>query len=298
MTRSLRRIAALGVLLLGAAVTISAAEPSPRKVVNPAHVYFNLAPMKMICKANSTKLIIDYWFNREEPMALAPLNPQGTLTITASRGGVSNPTTPIGFGPNYIEITYTAREVGHEKVIAQVDYSGYTSTAVAEFEVRHCNYHLKIGGDVTVEAGNDRVYSRTWGETDISVSGSSIEGEMDLNGMFNISPLDEVLTCDSFPSVGWGQVRVTGEILDIGRGLTDIHLDLDYDLVKNFMGGSTTCTNTKTGKDVPFDRKEPDEVDPSEFMRKQLDFIYPQQRIADDYGKSGGSAIYYLTPIP
>jgi hypothetical protein len=164
MTKSLRRIAACGILLLGAAVTISAAEPLPKQEVNPAHVYFTLAPMKMVCKANSTKLIIDYLFNRADPMALAPLNPKGTLTITASRGGVSNPTTPIGFGPNYLEITYTAREVGHEKVIARVDYSGYASTAVAEFEVRKCNYHLRIGGEVTVEAGGDHVYSRTWGK--------------------------------------------------------------------------------------------------------------------------------------
>jgi hypothetical protein len=120
---------------------------------------------------------------------------------------------------------------------------------------------------------------------------------MDLNGMFNIHPLDEVLTCQATPSIGWGQVRVTGEIIDMPRGRTLIHLNLDYDPIKNFMGGSTTCKNTRTGKDVPFDRKEPDEVDPSEFMLTVLDYVYPQTRIVYDYGKGGGSAIYYLTPL-
>ncbi|MGB7538301.1 MAG: hypothetical protein WBM17_07155 [Anaerolineales bacterium] len=305
-----RALAICSVMLLAASLTISAAVPNPAAAPVNAKVKFQVAPGKIVCKGDSVPVIIWYsWNNNSDLAPLAPLVPltpkgqqpqpaplPGTLKLTASHGHISLTSKPVDYGPGTVELVYTGTKVEKVDLIATLAYPGQSGTAKRSFEVKECNYHLKIFAHVWVEKGDNFVLSYMAGEGDLSVSDQTIYGELELLAGFKLYSNNPVLLCLSKPSSGHGRVKIDGKKITGKSGDTYLYFNLDYETMTGFKQGSMDCTDKETGERTGFTIDAPDPVEPGMYLENELSFNNGNTSLYGTYGEDG-KAYYTLTPI-
>jgi hypothetical protein len=307
-----RALAICSVMLLAASLTISAAVPMPAAAPANAKVKFQVSPGKIVCKGDSVTVIIWYSWNKNSDIAplspLAPLAPQGqpqpkaplpgTLKLTATHGHISLSSKPVDFGPGTVDLVYTGTKVEKVDLITTLAYpiQGVTVTAKRSFEVKECNYHLKIFAHVWEEKEDNFVLSYMAGEGDLFVSDQTIYGEIELLAGFQLYSNNPVLICISKPSSGHGRVKIDGKKIVGKSGGTYLNFNLDYETMTGFKQGSLDCTDKETGERTGFTIDAPDPVEPGMYLENVLSFNNGNTSVYGTYGEDG-KAYYTLTPI-
>ncbi len=324
MTKSLRRIAALGILLLGAAVTISAGGPAQKlfnaeqesfiatpdsNVEHTAKVEFVATPGKVICKGDIAEFTVRYSQKDEyilAPITLAPLEPMptgemGTLTASASPGSVPNPTRKVGMGPGYVRFQYIPEDTVAVTMEVILSYPGLNLTVndATSFTVKECTtYKVTIKGWVSITEGDETVTSWTDAEGDISVTDTEAFGTLNMIGGYDITPVNQLVTCSSHKSEGYGKAKVDGKFYFEPKdpSIRYLQLNFHYENLMGFEGREVVCKDKITGEiKQTYSLPALKSVDPHEFLQPFITFLNPKKVNTDrfPYGSSPGW-VYYI----
>jgi hypothetical protein len=321
MTKSLRRIAAFGVLLLGAAVTISAAEPAQKlfnaeqesflatpvsNIEHTAKVNFIATPGEVVCLGQPVDFTVSYSQKDEyilAPLVLEPLAPlptagMGTLKTSVTSGIVNRPSVNVGVGPGDVQIRYTPIDTVTVTMETVLNYPKVHLTVndVTSFKVEKCKtYSMTIQAWVSKVREEEVVISWTNAKGTISATDTEVFGTLDILGGYGLLPVDEAVVCDYAASVGRGKVHITGVRHQGGFILTLVYDKLTgWGPAKEF-----ACKDRITGKVTPKKLKIPaiEEYDPSQDLETTLK-IYGSTTKAmsysHGYGQSGGVADYRI----
>jgi hypothetical protein len=321
MTRSLRRIAAFGVLLLGAAVTISAAEPAQKlfnaekesfiatpnsNIEHTANVEFVATPGKVICMGKAVEFTVSYSQKDEytlaplvlEPLALLPTGGMGTLTTSVTSGIVNTPSAKVDVGPGYVQIRYTPIDTVTVTMETVLNYPKIHLTVndVTSFTVKECKtYNMTINAWVSKVRNEEVVISWTNAKGILSATDTEVFGTLEILGGYGLLPVDEAVVCDYAAAIGHGKVHITGVRHQGGFILTLVYDKLTgWGPAKEF-----ACKDRITGKVTPKKLKIPaiEEYDPSQDLETTLK-IYGSTTKAmsysHGYGQSGGVADYRI----
>jgi hypothetical protein len=322
MTKSLRRIAAFGVLLLGAAVTISAAEPAQKlfnaeqesflatpvsNIEHTAKVNFIATPGEVVCLGQPVEFTVSYSQKDEytlaplvlEPLALLPTGGMGTLTTSVTSGIVNTPSAKVDVGPGYVQIRYTPIDTVTVTMETVLNYPKVHLTVndVTSFKVEKCKtYNMTIQAWVSKVRNEEVVISWTDAKGTLSATDTEVFGTLDILGGYGLLPVDEAVICDYAASVGRGKVHITG----VRDGKAGFILKLVYDKLTGWGPAKEfACKDRITGKVTPKKLKVPaiEEYDPSKDLETTLK-IYGSTPKAmgytGAYAQSGGKAEYRI----
>jgi len=184
------------------------AKPPQKSDLMFMHAGFMTAEPGKVCLKK--KIPLETYFSlisRANPLApLAPLS-GATVTISAKLGSIS---TKKFIYPNLVmdkietqNLTYTARQAGHEVITVTVTWAGETVSKTLEFDVRACQYKVHASVDLTRVDGAamDIDYWQPMGTFDLS--GTLVAQEDGIRGTGTTNLFEDVVF------LGGGDVEAT-----------------------------------------------------------------------------------------
>jgi hypothetical protein len=299
MTKSLRRLALIGTLILAVSLNISAGtRPPPPRGPDDLWVLFMAKPGPEVCNNATYQVVVQYWRGSKQRPDLAPLIPDGELVTTANKGSLYPDSSNVG-NNGFVFYVYTPGETGLVNLDAKLTYpDGQWAESRSSFKVKDCKeVKFKIDAKAEVIRNNDKVKSSAQGMGMLDMSGDVITGEFQIHVEYSIEPNDATVSCSVTPARGFGSVKVAGSRKKDLVGNPYIELNLSYTEITNFAKGKVTCYSKlgKKGKMNEYDIKPPKTYDPATDLKIKLNFSESETRLIDTFGPEGvGQAEYTL----
>ncbi len=299
MTKSLRRLALIGTLILAVSLNISAGtRPPPPRGPDDLWVLFMARPGPEVCNNATYQVVVQSWRGSKQRPDLTPLIPDGELVTTADKGDLYPDSSNVG-NNGFVFYIYTPGETGLVNLDAKLTYpTGQSAESRSSFKVKECKeVKFKIEAKAEVVEGNDKVKSSVKGTVMLNMSGDVISGKFQLYTEYSIEPNDVTVSCSVTPAIGYGDVEVNGSRKKDIVGNQYIELTLTYKKITNFAKGKVICYSKlgKKGKMNEYDIKPPEKYDPATDLKKILNYSESETRVIDTFGPEGvGQAEYTL----
>jgi hypothetical protein len=302
MSKPIRIVLACILFLLTISISVSAADPVQAQGATPPGTHigvmlsFNYVWPTHMCVGDKGNIGIKYEW---EGLRGVPWPSGGALYNQAKLGKIDKPTLHVDNGPGDLELTYTAKKAGTEKIESSLFYGIYSRTITSTINIYDCNYNLIINARDDKNQEDVIITSDLYADGFLQADKSNkVTGTIDYTAGINVTSDNDVMDCVMKPIVGRvSTITVTGTVTENTFSNT-VHLNIAYKPV-TLPSANEICVDKRKKiqiKNVPFNFKKP--YDPARDLLTTLDFtIYGTRfsKITGSYGE--GTAVYTLVPV-